>query len=141
MSDEPDKSKIRDTVEVLLVEDHGMMRDALVEFLGGFPRVRVAAAVGTGDEALAHVETHRPDLILADVSLPGMSGIDLVQEVGRRWPDLPCLMLSGHHASSYVQRAREAGARGYLLKGNPDELEAAIDTVAKGGTYFCASIS
>jgi DNA-binding NarL/FixJ family response regulator len=129
------------TIDVLLVEDHGMMRDALVEFLAGFPNVRVAGAVATGDEALAHVSGQQPDLVLADVSLPGMSGIDLVEEIGKRWPDLPCLMLSGHHASSYVQRSREAGARGYLLKGNPDELEAAIDAVAKGGTYFGASVS
>jgi DNA-binding NarL/FixJ family response regulator len=128
-------------VDVLLVEDHGMMRDALVEFLAGFSGVRVAGAVATGDEALALLAQQLPDLVLADVSLPGMSGIDLVQEIGRRWPDLPCLMLSGHHAASYVQRSREAGARGYLLKGNPDELQVAIDTVARGGTYFGASVS
>jgi DNA-binding NarL/FixJ family response regulator len=144
MSQSDTKSKTepqRDAINVLLVEDHGMMRDALVEFLAGFPSVRVAGAVATGDEALAHVSTRQPDLVLADVSLPGMSGIELVQEIGQRWPDLPCLMLSGHHASSYVQRSREAGARGYVLKGNPDELESAIDAVAKGGTYFGASVS
>jgi DNA-binding NarL/FixJ family response regulator len=128
-------------VDVLLVEDHVMMRDALVEFLAGFPAVRVCGAVATGDEALDWLDDEQPDVVLVDVSLPGMSGIDLVEEIGRRWPELPCLMVSGHHTTEYVQRSREAGARGYLLKGNPDELQAAIDAVAGGGTYFGASVS
>jgi len=128
-------------IDVLLVEDHLMMRDALVEFLSGFPGVRVCGAVATGDEALDRLDQEQPDVVLADVSLPGMSGIELVEEIGRRWPGLPCLMVSGHHTTEYVQRSRDAGARGYLLKGNPDELQAAIDTVASGGTYFGASVS
>ena len=128
-------------IDVLLVEDHVMMRDALVEYLAGFPGVRVCGAVATGDEALARLNDAQPDVVLVDVSLPGMSGIELVKEIGGRWPTLPCLMVSGHHTTEYVQRSREAGARGYLLKGNPDELHAAIDAVAGGGTYFGASVS
>ncbi|MFU8814591.1 MAG: response regulator transcription factor [Pseudomonadales bacterium] len=124
------------TIEVFLVEDHGMMRDALVEFLGGFPGVSVCGTAESAAEALERLGELKPGLVLADVSLPGMSGIELVQEICRRWPDLPCLMLSGHHASSYVQRSRSAGARGYLLKGNPDELQPAIEQIANGGTYF-----
>jgi DNA-binding NarL/FixJ family response regulator len=129
------------TTEVFLVEDHGMMRDALVEFLAGLKGVRVAGAVATGGEALEQLAERRPDLVLADVSLPGMSGIELVQEIGNRWPELPCVMLSGHHAASYVERSRDAGARGYVLKGNPDELQVAITTVAQGGTYFGPNVS
>jgi DNA-binding NarL/FixJ family response regulator len=128
-------------IDVLLVEDHVMMRDALVEFIAGFPGVHVCGAVATGDEALAWLDDEQPDVVLADVSLPGMSGIELVEEIGKRWPEVPCLMVSGHHTTEYVQRSRDAGARGYLLKGNPDELQAAIDAVANGGTYFGASVS
>lgn len=124
------------TIQVFLVEDHGMMRDALVEYLAGCPGVQVCGSAETADEALEDLATLQADVVLADVSLPGMSGIELVQEIGRRWPELPCLMLSGHHAASYVQRSRSAGARGYLLKGNPDELQPAIEQVASGGSYF-----
>jgi DNA-binding NarL/FixJ family response regulator len=75
------------------------------------------------------------DLVLVDMSLPAMNGVQFVSEVRTRWPELPCVILSGHGEKSYVERAFEAGAEGYILKGDPYELEEAIEQVLDGKRY------
>ncbi len=76
-------------------------------------------------------------MLLVDVSLPQMNGIELVAVLHTMYPELPCLMLSGHHAAHYVTRALEAGAWGYVLKDNPNEIIEGIERVLEGKIYVC----
>lgn len=121
---------------MFLVEDHEEMREVLVQFLTLDPDVRVAGAVESAEDALESLEDERPDLLVIDVSLPGMSGLDLLDVVSERWPGVRCLVLSGHGQPEHVDRALRAGARAYVLKGNPYELREAVRAVMDGEVYL-----
>lgn len=124
----------------LLVEDHQLMRETLSNFLADVPEVDLIAAVGTGEEALRMCEQAKPKLALIDVSLPEMSGIELVREIRQRCPETVCLMLSGHQEVTYIRRAMENGARGYILKGDPIELIQAIEHGIRGEIYLSEAV-
>ncbi len=121
---------------LLIVEDHTALARILARFLREQDDLAVSAVVQTGEAALAQLPHLTVDLVLVDVSLPGMSGIDLVAAIGEQYPDLPCLMLSGHDEPSYVRRALAAGARGYIAKGNPLALLEAVRRVLDGELYL-----
>jgi DNA-binding NarL/FixJ family response regulator len=78
----------------------------------------------------------KPDLILVDISLPGKNGIALVEEMRKKQPNLRCLIVSGHEESVYVRQALKAGARGYVMKGDPDAILRAIRHVIDGNIYL-----
>jgi DNA-binding NarL/FixJ family response regulator len=90
---------------------------------------------GTAEEALRQLHGQQFDLALVDVFLPEMSGISLVALIREQYPDLPCLMLSGHMLDYYVQSSLNAGARGYVLKDKSDEILEGIQHVLHGETY------
>jgi DNA-binding NarL/FixJ family response regulator len=125
---------------VFIIEDHPVMRQMLHEFIAGVPEMEVCGVAGSGEEALEHLEAAHADLLLIDMSLPEMSGIDVVTSVHMMWPQLRCLMVSGHGEASYVKRAFDAGASGYVLKGNPHELPGAIQQVLAGDTYLSRTV-
>ena len=120
---------------VYIVEDNELVRGTLQEFIEMDPDLQVCGVADTAEAALQRLSSVDADLLLADVSLPGMSGIDLAREVKAQWPDLLCLMLSGHQEPTYARSALAAGARGYVLKGNPVEITDAIRNVLGGETY------
>lgn len=128
------------SLRVFVVEDHPFMRESLVEFLGMAIDCRVQGMSETAEDALARLPDLELDLMLVDVSLPGKSGIDLVRLVHQQYPHIVCLMLSGHREQSYVRRSLEAGARGFILKGNPSELPEAIATVMNGEIYLSKAV-
>lgn len=101
---------------IFIVEDHHVMRDVYRLTFEMQPDFEICGAVSTGAEALAAIGAAAPDLVLVDVSLPGMSGIELVGHLQQAHPTLPVLVVSGHHEAVYAERALEAGARGYLDK-------------------------
>lgn len=121
---------------IYVVEDHAVMRRALIDFIEDLSNFDVMGAAESAEEALAELDGSAVDLVLVDTRLPGMDGIELVGELTSRWPRLRCLMLSGHGEDTYVDRAVEAGARGYILKGDPDEIPDAMQRVLDGGVYF-----
>lgn len=121
---------------ILIIEDHLHLGKALKRFLQESGKLQVAAVVKTGEEALAQLPELNIDLALIDVSLPKMSGIDLVAELSQKYPQLPCLMLSGHLSEDYVQRSLKAGAQGYILKDNRLEILEGIHQVLAGKTYL-----
>lgn len=125
---------------LLIVEDNALFAQTLVQFLGRFDSFTVVGLASSAEAALAQLPTLHPDLVLVDVSLPGMNGIELAGELCGQYPDLPCLMLSGHHDQGYVQRALAAGARGYVLKENPLDLLAAVPAVLAGEIYLSAEL-
>jgi DNA-binding NarL/FixJ family response regulator len=82
----------------------------------------------------------RPDVLLTDLQLPDGNGIELTESIGKLYPGLPCVMLSGHHDHAYVRRALDAGARGYILKGDPQEIAEAILRVLDGEIYVSRAV-
>jgi DNA-binding NarL/FixJ family response regulator len=128
------------TARIFAIEDHAMMRDMLVEFLSLEPDWEVSGVAATGEQALHALDdtASPPSLVLVDVSLPGMTGIEFVRRFNRRGGRPPCVMLSGHHDPSYARHAEAAGAYGYVVKGNPEELVKAIRTVLEGRRYVRA---
>ncbi len=100
----------------------------------------MCGAVATGAEALGRLAEVEADIALIDVRLPGMNGIDLVEQLQARYPALRCLVLSGYRESIYIRHAFRVGARAYILKGNPPELLEAIQTVMAGGIYLSPSL-
>lgn len=111
------------------------MREMLVEFISDLDDMEVIGSSASGEDALRVVPGMSADLLLVDMALPKMNGADFIDEVRRLRPELPCLVLSAHGEKVYVQRARAAGARGYVLKGDPYELPNAIRRVLAGEEY------
>jgi DNA-binding NarL/FixJ family response regulator len=106
-------------IRLFLVDDHPLVRDGLRVRLGSLPGLEIVGEAGSALDALALVETLRPDLVLADVGMKDMNGIELAGVLLARWPTLRVVMLSMYDNPEYVQRALQAGARGYVLKDAP----------------------
>lgn len=129
-------------IRLFLVDDHPLVRDGLRARLGPLPGLEIVGEAGGAAEALAGIADARPDLVLADVGLKGMSGIELASLLRDRQPDVRVLMLSMYDNPEYVQQALQAGARGYVLKDAPAaEIVAAIEAVAAGGTFLSSAVS
>ncbi|MGW2827628.1 response regulator [Streptomyces sp. NPDC001286] len=125
------------SVRVLLAEDQGMMRGALALLLNLEADLEVVAQVGTGDAIVDAALTHRPDVALLDIELPGMSGLDAAAELREQVPDCRVLILTTFGRPGYLRRAMEAGAAGFLVKDGPvEELAAAIRRVLTGETVI-----
>lgn len=125
---------------IYIVEDHGVMRRALGEFISNETNLILEGAGESGEQALEEL-TPEVDLVLVDTRLPEMNGIALIEELKRLRPDLKCLMLSGHDEETYVEQALDAGACGYVVKGNPDEIPVAIQHVLNGEVYLSETLN
>ena len=132
-------------IRLFLVDDHPLVRDGLRARLGAMPNLEIVGEAGSGAEALALLDTLRPDLLLVDVGMKDMNGIDLAALVLQRHPQRPAphiVMLSMYDNPEYVQKALQVGARGYVLKDAPAaEIVAAIEAVAAGGTFLSPAVS
>jgi DNA-binding NarL/FixJ family response regulator len=128
-------------VHILLVDDHPLVRDGLRARLETIPHFAVVAEAGNSNEALSHATSQTIDLVLMDINLNGMSGIDLTARFNALYPEIAILMLSMHDKAEYVMQAIQAGARGYVLKDAPAiDIITAIDTVMSGGIYYSAGL-
>lgn len=123
-----------------IVEDHPLFRDTIAAVVAAMPELDLGPVVATVNEALDCFADQPPDLALIDLSLGGMSGLDLVEEVGRRWPDVRCVVLSGHRRALYAEQTLSAGARGYILKGKPEDFRTGIHQVLAGGSFVSPSV-
>lgn len=124
---------------ILFVEDHSLIAGVISRFLRQTAGLQVDAVANSAEAALqqlADLSPTLPDLVLIDVSLPDMSGIELVAILQEKYPSLPCLMLSGHREPRYVEKALEAGARGYVTKDNPLAIAEAVRQVLQGEIYL-----
>ena len=138
----PPDSPSAPAIRLLLVDDHPLVRDGLRARLEVVPRFEVVGEAGNADEAQAQLAALRPTLVLMDVGMKGTNGIDLTAALLERDPALLVLMLSMYDNPEYVQRAMQAGARGYVLKDAPaSEIIAAIEAVAAGGTFLSPAVS
>ena len=122
--------------QIFIVEDHRMMREAYQLLLEMEPDMEVCGSASSAEDALTTLEETNPDLVLVDVSLPGMSGIELVEKLHASRPQLPTLIISGHDEMVYADQARRAGAKGYLdKKGLSHIMLDAIRHVLDGEIY------
>ena len=124
-------------IRVLIADDHKIVRDGLRRILAANPDVEVAAEASDGDQALALVRANEYDVALLDLSMPGLSGIDLVKRLKIERPKLRLLVLSMHGEDQYAARVLKAGASGYLNKDSAAEmLMGALRKVAGGGVHI-----
>jgi len=129
-------------IRVLIADDHTLVRAgirALVENIAG---MEVVAEAADGREALALIKIHRPDVVLMDISMAELNGLEATARAVKDYPGIRVLILSAHANEEYVRQALRAGAAGYLLKdGRPPELELAIKAVVRGDVYLSAAMS
>jgi two-component system response regulator NreC len=129
-------------LNVLLVEDHAIVRQGIVALLAEEPDITVVGETGDGSQALVLVEALRPNIVLMDLSLPGMGGIEAIRQVRERFPDVRVVVLSMHESEEYVFRALRAGASAYVVKQSTStELVLALRAVAAGSTFLSPAIS
>lgn len=125
------------TIRLLLVDDHAVVRAGLRSLLAGHPGIAVVGEAGDGAEALDQVARLRPDVVLMDLAMRGMSGLEATAALTRSGGTARVLCLTMHEDEAYFFHALQAGASGYVLKeSSPDELLAAIRAVHQGGVYF-----
>ena len=124
-------------IRVLLADDHKIVRDGLRRILAASADIQVAAEAADGDQALALVRANAFDVAVIDLSMPGLSGLDLIKRLKRERPAMPLLVLSMHGEDQYAARALKAGASGYLTKDSAAELlVGALRKIAGGGVHI-----
>jgi DNA-binding NarL/FixJ family response regulator len=129
-------------IRILLADDHTIVRDGLRALLERQADMSVVAEAADGRECVQLAERHLPDVVMMDVAMPEMNGIEAARRILSANPKTSVLMLSMHRDESYVLRALKAGARGYLLKDSPrDDVLAAIRTVAAGRSFLSRKVS
>ena len=129
-------------MRILIADDHAVFRRGLAETLGeAFSRVTFGEAK-TAQETLEHVRRQDWDVVILDISMPGKSGLDILDDLHRLRPKLPVLLLSMHPEGQYARRALKSGAAGYLTKESvPEELKEAVRRVQAGGRYVSATLA
>ncbi len=129
-------------IRVMLADDHALVRAGIRVLLQKLPDVQVVAEAENGAEALELVAKHHPQIVLMDITMPEMSGLEATARITQEYPDIRVIILSMHVDQEYVLGALRAGAKGYLLKGaRQSELELAVNAVARGETYLSPAAS
>jgi len=128
-------------IRVLIADDHAMIRDGLASILAADPRIEVAGMAADGREALRLAQELRPDVVLMDIAMPELNGLEALRELQRRSPETRVLILSMFSTLEHVQQAFNAGASGYLLKESAGaELREAIEQVHAARRYLSRSL-
>jgi DNA-binding NarL/FixJ family response regulator len=129
-------------IRILIADDHALVRAGIRALLEKQPNMEVIAEANNGREAIALVRQLKPDVVLMDISMPDLNGLEAVRQLAKEFPKIPCIFLSMHADEEYVWRALQAGAAGYLVKGSSlVELNLAVNSVAAGGTYLSPEVS
>ena len=127
---------------VLLVDDHSLVRASLRSLLADFAGIEVVAEASDGREAVKLVAKHHPELVLMDISMAGLNGLDATRRIVKEYPNVRVIVLSMHTGEDYVLQALRTGASGYVLKqSTPRELQLAIECVARGQVFLSPAIS
>ncbi|PEN13440.1 DNA-binding response regulator [Longibacter salinarum] len=128
--------------EIIIVDDHPLMRKGLALALDAEAEFNVSGQMSSAEEALEDIDELEPDLAIIDISLPGMSGMELVKHLQARKPDIKILVVSRHDETLYAERAIRAGARGYIMKLEAgDVIVRAVRQVMRGGIYVSDEIN
>lgn len=129
-------------IKILLVDDHAVLREGLKALLSSEQDMQVIGGAGDGREAIGLVDTLKPDVVVADISMPNLNGIETVRQLRQNHDSLKLIILSMHATHAYVTEALQAGANGYVVKqADATEVVNAIRAVMAGGAYLSPSIS
>src|SRR6266540_6621853 len=129
-------------VRILVADDHALIRLGIVGLLNAQPDMEVVGEAGSGEGALQETMTVSPDIVLMDIGMPGLNGLEATREIRKRFPDVRVLILTVHDREDYLFQALRAGAAGYILKGaDVQDLLLAIRTVQRGEVYLYPSLT
>ena len=127
---------------ILLVDDHPLVREGVATMIRSTHDLEVTGEAGSAAEALQVLASHVPDLVMVDLAMPGVSGLDLIKEVRNRYPELRILVLSMHEEGVYAERVLRAGAHGYIMKQAPGlKIIEAVRSVLRGEVYVSPAIA
>jgi len=129
-------------INVILADDHILVRDGIKALLEDQTGITVIDEASNGKEALKVVSKNKPHILIVDIRMPEMNGIEVVAEINKHHKDVKTLVLSMHDSEEYVVKSIQAGADGYLLKGaSKEEFLKALNKLASGGKYFTGDVS
>lgn len=129
-------------VKVVLADDHDLVRTGIKAVLVAIPGVEVIAEAGDGEQLLAILASRQPDVVITDISMPGLDGLGALQRIRELYPNLRVLVLSMFESTEHIKRAVAAGANGYVLKmSSAQELENALRSVVESGSYFSRTVA
>lgn len=129
-------------IRVFIVDDHGIVRDGLRSILNAQPDIVVVGEVGNGLECLRRLPEANPNVVLMDIAMPGMNGIEACSQLVSQYPDIKVIFLSMHVTAGHVRRTLQAGAAGYLVKESAgSEVVQAVRTVHLGQRFFSQKIA
>jgi DNA-binding NarL/FixJ family response regulator len=133
---------MNDNISILLVDDHAMLRKGMALLLGGEADMDVAGEAGDGEQAIAQAQALQPDVVVMDINMPGVNGIEATRRIVSEFPDIKIIALSIHSGKRFVDDMLSAGAAGYLLKESvPEELPQGIRAVMRGEMYLSSAIT
>jgi DNA-binding NarL/FixJ family response regulator len=131
-----------ETIRILLADDHSLVRAGIRALVDRIVGMKVVGEANDGHEAIRMVKEHHPDVVLMDITMPGLNGLEAMEHLRKDFPDVLVVILSVSTNEEFVAQALRLGASGYLLKGaTPSELEVAIRAVLRGETYLSAAVS
>jgi len=131
-----------DTIKIILADDHRIFRKGLKALFSEKKNIEVLAEADNGDEALEATRKYKPEIVVMDIAMPKMDGIEATRQIRERFPDTEVVILSMHAKKAYIDQVLKAGAKGYVLKDSDEEnLLSAIDTVHNGGYYLDSPIA
>ncbi|EIT7142912.1 response regulator transcription factor [Vibrio vulnificus] len=129
-------------IRVVIVDDHQVVLDGFMARLEMEPEIEVVGTASNGLEALDVVKQQKPDVVLMDISMPILNGIEATRMIKAEWPEAKILMLTMHDNREYIMKVMQEGAVGYMLKEiSAEKMVQAIKTVNQGSTYFCESVT
>jgi DNA-binding NarL/FixJ family response regulator len=128
--------------KILIVDDHEVVRDGLRNILLSLENISIAGEAGNGEDAIKMYNSVKPDLVIMDISMPGMNGIEATRIIKEKDPDAKILILTMHDNQEYLNQIIRSGAKGFILKNtDKEELLDAVKTVASGENFFSKDIS
>ncbi|WP_375241222.1 response regulator [Polaribacter sp.] len=129
-------------INVVLADDHVLVRNGIKALLEDETGITVIDEASDGKEAIRIISTNKPDILIVDIRMPEMNGIEVVAEISKNHKEIKTLVLSMHDSEEYVVKSIQAGADGYLLKGaSKEEFLKALTKIAAGGKYFTGDVS
>lgn len=133
---------MREPIRVIIVDDHDLVRAGFISLLKNLSGIQIIAEAGEGYEALRLIKENKPDVVLLDIAMPGLNGLEVADRIRKEFPEVRVIILSMYVNEEYVLQAMRVGAAGYLMKDSKsEELELAIKTVASGKTYLSSPVS
>jgi len=129
-------------IKVMLTDDHAVVRSGLCRLLEQNADIKVIAEAESGEQAYQTYPENRPDVLVMDMSMPGMGGLEALRRILHRWPDARVIMFSMHENATYAIQSLTAGAMGYVAKsGNAEDLVKAVKEVASGKSFLSADMA